>query len=150
MWIGKRAAEFIAHLIAEKAVNAELRAQLARERERFAWAAEMMNELRLERAELYRRIGIVVPTPQIERASTPPLPGADDNYVVPDGGKAADIGELMAAARELRDKRTRPALKDLAVPPAAIGADMFEDVGDDGAAAIGAQHDTAGNLVYAR
>lgn len=150
--ISKQVAEIVGHLVAEKAINAELRVQLARERERFDWIAAHVNELKLERAELYRRIGIYVPTPTIERTGVPDLPGADDGYQVPAGGKVADLGDLMASARDLKERAERTRLSDIAraAEPVAGGGgfDGFADIGDEAAAAIGAAHDGAGNLVY--
>jgi hypothetical protein len=156
-WVSQGVGELVAALVAEKAVNAELRAALARERERFDWIAQHMNELKLERAELYRRIGLYVPTPEIARTGpAPDLPGADDHYAVPPGGKVPDLGDLMATARELKERAEKTRLADIARaqepgPLGGGGFDGFDDIGDAAAAAIGIAHDPAtGTVVYGK
>jgi hypothetical protein len=148
MWISKRVAELVACLVAEKTINAELRSQLVRERERFNWIAEHLHEMKLERAELFQRLGLYVQVPEIARVGEPSLPGVDDNYVVPAAGKVPDMGDLMAQARDLKERVKRTRLADIVNGSESAGGDNpFDDVGDAAAAAIGLAHDAAGVVV---
>jgi hypothetical protein len=141
-------ANVVAALIAEKSINGELRSMLAGERARFDWLAAHVNELKLERAALYARIGLDVPVPTIERTASRPLPGADDNYVPPAGHQLANVGDTLARARERRDAAPNPDLAARVLETLA-GPLSFEDIGDEAAAALRIEHDRAGNLIDA-
>jgi hypothetical protein len=113
-------------LAAEKAVNAELRVMLAQARANFDWLATRMHEIHLERAQLYERLGVHVPVPEIARTGAA-MP-APDNYTPPSN---RPVGDVLAMAREILDPKNKPAsLADLTEL-------SFEDVGDDAAATLG-------------
>jgi len=143
-----RTHDLAARLAAEQAISGELRATLAQSRANFDWLAARVNELNLERAELYRRIGVNVPVAEVVR-QTVGLVGADDNYAPGAGAKRADISDLMAKARELQDEARRPVAPGADLP--GVGHDLsFEDMGDAQAAGAGVMHDASGNVVYSR
>lgn len=147
MWIGQKLFEIVSTLVAEKAVNAELRVQLALERQRGDQLISAVNEMRIERAELYARIGMNVPIATMVRESTPPLPGMDDGYQPPAPHRVVpNIGEALNAARETlaqqivkaREPQPPPDLRDLS----------FEDMGDEAATALGVKHTEDGEVAY--
>lgn len=149
LWLSKPVADVVASLHAEKTTNGELRARLASQQTTIDWLITHVNTLTLERAQLYQRIGVYVPVPEIARTS--PAPGVD-RYEVPDHQRAADVGELLAAARDLRSdaeaQRTRSENAVGAEMPDALA--IFEDVGDTVARQIGRAHDDAGQAVDIR
>jgi hypothetical protein len=151
MIYGKRAAEIVSALVSEKAVNAELRSQLARVQAHFDWLAQHVNELKLERAELYRRIGVFVPVPEIQTtaAAAVALPGMDDNYVPPATSRVPDLGNVLARAREsiTNDHKTRETRAAHGRP---FDGDIFNDVGDEEAERLGLLRDELGVLVEDR
>lgn len=115
----------------------ELRASLARRNADFDWLAQRLHEVNLERAQLYARIGVNVPVPEIARAEAPRPPV--DDYVPP---ARLPIGDILNKAR------------DIATAPRNVSADLgelsFEDMGDEQAAAHGLAHNDAGEVVPTR
>lgn len=144
----RASASVVAELVKLQAINSELRARLAAERARGDWMLEHVNELRIERGMLYARIGVDVPVPIIERAPEPVkvegLPGADDNYQPPAGEQLANVGDVLARAREVRDNPRVP-LTRAAIPN--LGELSFEDMGDDAARALGIERDAVSGEV---
>lgn len=142
--------KLVAALVAEKAVNAELRVQLARYIAHFDWLSSHVNELKIERAALLERcIGIQLgAVPVIQRESTAPLPGEDVNYVPP-AGKLPNIGDILAKARDLVEDEKRPGSEQRnSLAAADMGAISFEDMGDDAAARAGITHGPGGSVVH--
>ncbi len=141
----------VAALVAEKAVNGELRARLARAEANFDWLSSHVNELKMERAALLERtIGLQlagVPIIQRVASETGPLPGADPAYVPQ---KLPNIGDVLAKARDITDAaRSGRQPEQSIASPGPIGIE-FEDMGDDAAAAAGIRHANDGTVVYAR
>ena len=144
-WMSKGMLERVASEIAEKAITTHLRAELAAERARVDWFMQHINELKVERAALYARIGVHLPVATIQRVDgAPPLPGMDDGYAPPTG-PGADFGNLLATARDLREKGEKARVAPAGMPDA-----IFEDVGDEIAEAIGATNREDGTLAYTR
>jgi hypothetical protein len=137
-------------LVAEKAINAELRTALARAEAHFDWLASHVNELKAERAALLERtLGLQLAVPTIQRvAVTPsdPLPGADPLYTP---GKVLNIGDVLARAREIADVAKHGGPEPSIASPGPAGID-FEDMGDDAAARAGLRHAADGTVVSAR
>lgn len=142
----------VAALVAEKAVNAELRTQLAKAEANFDWLASHVNELKMERAALLERtIGLqLAGVPVIQRVAAQPstLPGADPEYV-PTGGKLPNIGDVLARAREIAEVAKHGGPEPNIATPGPYGID-FEDMGDDAAHAAGMRHAADGTVVLSR
>lgn len=141
--------KLVAALVAEKAVNAELRAQLAKADAHFNWLSQHVNELKLERAALLDRcVGIqLAAVPMIQRELVA-LPGEDVGYVPP-GGRLPNIGDILAQAREIVEDGKRPKAEQAqSLAAADIGSVSFEDMGDDAAKRMGITHDVLGNVVH--
>jgi hypothetical protein len=130
----------LATLMQEKAINGELRALVASQRAQLEWFAAHVNELKVERAALFHKIGLDVPVPTIELPPAAPLPGMDDNYIPTAGKQVANIGDQLARRREARDRRG-----PVAAPLANFSG--FEDVGDAAARELGLTHDDVGNVL---
>lgn len=151
-WMSKGIVDTVAQLVAQKEINAKLEAALAAEKARVDWFMQHVNELKVERAALYERLGVHLPVPTIERVgpvhypSAAPLPGMDDNYVPPAGGQPADLGNILATARDVRERAEQARRQ----PPMDLPFQGFDDIGDEAAAAIGAKHDGTGRVIYER
>lgn len=144
-------------------LNGELtavRTELARANAHFDWLASHVNELKLERAQIMDRVfGIQLPVAEILRqpaAPATPLAGADPNYTPT--SSAADVaplpplrqqgkGDLLAIAREIRDRHAR-GQDSTDLVGQAVGAVSFEDMGEDEAKRQGIEHDANGELTY--
>ena len=147
MFHNKAAADAFATIVAEKAVNAELRVQIARLTAHCDWLMAHVNELKLERAQLYERIGVYVPVPTIHHGHQPEVP---DNGALIGHGKVADVGDLMQKARELRTEQQHDRLirEHGNVPMAELSEmDIFSDVGDEAAKKLGIERTADGEVV---
>lgn len=137
-------------LIAEKAVNAELRGRVASLEAHFDWLSQHVNELKVERAALLERcIGVQLGAiPTIER-SPANLPGADVAYTpsAPMLSGISNIGDVLAKAREITEQSRRPTPS---VADQQVGGIEFEDMGDELAAAQGIRHGVDGTVVHTR
>lgn len=144
--------KLVSALIAEKAVNTELRAEVARLTTHFDWLASHVNELKIERAALLERcIGIqLAAVPIIQREPTATLPGADPNYPLPPAGKLPNIGDILAKARDIVEDGRKPGADRQSLVSAEMAGISFEDMGDDAAALAGIQHAPDGSVVHTR
>ncbi len=107
----------------------DARAQIAALRSSFEWLTEHVNRMEQERAALLSRVlGLTVPAMNIGREATD-APTPTQSRIV---GRPAE--DEYAG--------TIPALQ-------AVGA-LFEDAGDEGAAALGAKHDAMGNVTWTK
>jgi hypothetical protein len=146
MFLNQSAANAFAAIAAEKAVNAELRTTIARLQTHCDWLMAHVNELKLERAQLYERIGVYVPVPTIAHSPQPDVP--TDGTMLP-RGRVADMGDLMQKAREIKmeHERTRAAKAEGNVPMDELSEmDIFNDVGDDAAKKLRIVRDANGEV----
>lgn len=104
-------------------------AQLGQLQSSFTWLTEHVNRLERERAELLARVlGVSFPAMTLE--STAPTP--TQSRIV---GRPLEADDDSYAG-------SIPALQ-------AVGA-LFEDVGDENAAQLGARHDSMGNVTWTK
>lgn len=112
-----------------RAELAASQAQLGQLQSSFTWLTEHVNRLERERAELLARVlGVSFPAMTLE--STAPTP--TQSRIV---GRPLEADEDNYAG-------SIPALQ-------AVGA-LFEDVGDEHAAQLGARHDSMGNVTWTK
>lgn len=157
MWIFRRRTEIEVETLRAKLSAAEQR--IASQNTTIDWLTMHVNSLEMQRAQLTERfLGVVYPVPTIERAGE--VPAGRKGEIV--GRPVAEfqvpehLRESMAAASKL--PRMAPATPprpmgppdDYAASMAAHMAnpDLFNDPGDDAAAAAGIGHDNCGNVTY--
>lgn len=133
-------ADVIAQLAIEQGISAALRTEIATLRTHFDWMAAHINELKIERAAFYQRLGVFVPVPEVSREHGA-LPSTD-GYVPPTG---PPTGDVLAAARELRERVATGKSEQHGVSLA-----IFEDVGDEVAEQIGLKRTPTGELAETR
>lgn len=104
--------------------------QLGQLQSSFTWLTEHVNRLERERAELMARVlAVNFPAMRLDRLEAPDAPTPTQTRIV---GRPAEDDYAG----------TIPALQ-------AVGA-LFEDVGDEHAAALGARHDAMGNVTWTK
>jgi hypothetical protein len=137
----EKTTDLACQLAAEHARTSELTRQLALANANFDWLRVHVNELKIERAELYRKLGYLVPVAEIARteAASAALPNADDGYTP----TRPALGDLLAKARDIVTGAPDRGMSE--------GGELsFEDMGDDAARRAHLTHDDEGHLLVTR